>query len=272
MIAMEARIRNPVARRLAIRRALTAREAVSVDELCREFEASPATIRRDLAALEEQALIERTFGGAAIRAERPAEQAFAIRDRQDVDAKRRIALAALEILESKSTVFLNDGSTVMSIAREIVAAGTEVFVATPAVNVAAKLSESPTVTVCLLGGFVGQTSLATSGPFAEAMAAQINADLALISPDGISATHGISFAHADDAALARKMITQSRRTAVVATSAKFQRVGRITAAAAADIDVVITDATGGTTASEIRDVGIDLIVANGDAAARRARA
>ncbi len=268
---MEPRIRNPVARRLAIRRALTAREAVSVDELCREFDASPATIRRDLAALRDDALIERTFGGATVRAERPAEQAFAIRDQQDVEAKRRIAEAALQLLEPGSTVFLNDGSTVMSIAREIVAAGRELFVATPAVNVAAKLSESPAVTVCLLGGFVSQTSLATSGPFAEAMAAQINADLALISPDGISATHGITFSHAHDAALARRLIAQSRRAVAVATGAKFQRVGRITAAAAADIDLVITDAIDGAMASELNDVGIDLIVADGSASARRAR-
>src|SRR5262245_16806902 len=68
---MQSRIRNPAARRLAIRRALTARGAVSVDELCREFDASPATIRRDLAALRDQALIERTFGGAAVPVERP---------------------------------------------------------------------------------------------------------------------------------------------------------------------------------------------------------
>jgi DeoR/GlpR family transcriptional regulator of sugar metabolism len=269
---MEPRIRNPVARRLAIRRALTAREAVSVDELCREFDASPATIRRDLAALRDDALIERTFGGATVRAERPAEQAFAIREQQDVEAKRRIAAAALELLEPGSTVFLNDGSTVMSIAREIVAAGRELFVATPAVNVAAKLAESPALTVCLLGGFVGQASLATSGPFAEAMAAQINADLALVSPDGISAARGISFAHAHDAALAGKLIAQSRRAVVVATGAKFQRVGRVTAAAAADLDMVITDTIDGATASELKNVGIDLIVADGSASARRARA
>jgi DeoR/GlpR family transcriptional regulator of sugar metabolism len=137
--------------------------------------------------------------------------------------------------------------------------------------VAAKLSESAAVTVCLLGGFVSQTSLATSGPFAEAMAAQINADLALISPDGISATHGISFSHAHDAALARKLIAQSRRAVAVATGAKFQRIGRITAAAAADIDMVITDAIDGAMASELKDVGIDLIVADGSASARRAR-
>src|SRR5262245_56010052 len=128
---MEARSRNPVARRLAIRRTLTAREAVSVDELCREFGASPATIRRDLASLRDDAQIERTFGGAALRVERPAEQAFAIRDQQDVEAKRRIAETALTLLEPGWTVFLNDGSTAMSIARAIVADGVELFVATP---------------------------------------------------------------------------------------------------------------------------------------------
>jgi DeoR/GlpR family transcriptional regulator of sugar metabolism len=103
------------------------------------------------------------------------------------------------------------------------------------------------------------------------MAAQINADIALISPDGVSATHGISFAHADDAALAHKLIAQARCTAVVATAAKFQRIGRITAAAAADIDMVITDAIDGATACELKNVGIDLIVADGSATARRAR-
>ena len=269
---MQSRIRNPAARRLAIRRALTARGAVSVDELCREFDASPATIRRDLAALRDQALIERTFGGAAVPVERPAEQAFAIRDQQEVEAKRRIAGAALQLVEPGSTVFLNDGSTIMSVAREIVAAGMEVFVTTPAVNVAAKLAESSAVTVCLLGGFVSQSSLATSGPFAEAMASQINADLALISPDGISPAHGITFSRAHDAALARKLIAQSRRTVVVATSAKFQRVERITAAAVADVDFVITDAIDERIASEMKDAGIELIVADGSASARRARA
>ena len=57
----------------------------------------------------------------------------------------------------------------------------------------------------------------------------------------------------------------------MATGAKFQRVGKITAAAAADVDLVITDAIDGATASELNDVGIDLIVADGSASARRAR-
>jgi DeoR/GlpR family transcriptional regulator of sugar metabolism len=218
-----------------------ARGALSVEELCSLVAASPATIRRDLAYLQDSLGIERTHGGAALQALRPAEQNFAAREAQDVEEKRAIAEAALALIEPGSTIFMNDGSSIMAIAKAIVASGIEVFVATPAVNVATTLSENPKATVCLLGGFVRQTSLATSGPFAEAMVAQINADLALISPDGLSMEGGgLTFSHASDAALAKCMSDKARRTVAIAVGAKLRRTERIGALPLSSVAVIIT--------------------------------
>ena len=214
-------------RRAEIRRILRTQRSATVEELCSLLKASPATIRRDLAALEENAEIERSHGGAVVPLLRSAEQNFAQRESRDAAEKQAIAAAILPLIEAGSTLFLNDGSTVMAIAKAIVEAGIEVFVATPAVNVAAKLAESDAVTACLLGGFVRQSSLATSGPFAEAMAAQINADLAIISPDALHPERGITFINAEDAALARRMAAQSRHVTVAATSAKLLSVARV---------------------------------------------
>ena len=236
--------RNPAQRQGEIKRLLLARGALSVEELCALVSASPATIRRDLTLLQEPLGIERTHGGATVQALRPAEQHFAAREAQDVAEKRAIAEAALALIEPGSTIFMNDGSSIMAIAKAIVASGIELFVATPAVNVAAALSENPKATVCLLGGFVRQTSLATSGPFAEAMVAQINADLALISPDGLSAESGLTFTHASDAALAKCMSDKAQRTVAIAVGAKLRRTERIGALPLSAVSEIITGMPG----------------------------
>jgi DeoR/GlpR family transcriptional regulator of sugar metabolism len=232
--------RNPAQRQGEIKRLLLAHGALSVEELCTLVSASPASIRRDLARLESSLGIERTHGGAAMQSLRPAEQNFAYRESQDVEEKRAIAEAALKLIEPGSTIFMNDGSSIMAIARAIVASGIELFVATPAVNVATTLSENPKATVCLLGGFVRQTSLATSGPFAEAMAAQINADLALIAPDGLGTGSGLTFTHASDASLAKCMSDKAQRTVAIAVAAKLRRTERIGALPLSAVGEVIT--------------------------------
>lgn len=232
--------RNPAQRRSEIRKLLLARETLSVDELCDLLQASPATIRRDLAHLQDSLGIERTHGGAAMQSVRPAEQNFAYRESLDAAEKRAIADAALAAIPPGSTIFMNDGSSIMAIAKAIVAAGIEIFVVTPAVNVATKLAENPKATVCLLGGFVRQTSLATSGPFAEAMAAQINADLAFISPDGLGAETGLSFTHTHDAALAKCMAGRAQRVIAIAVAAKLARTERISALPLSTVSEIIT--------------------------------
>src|SRR5688572_29317137 len=69
--------RNPIARRRALRRELTVRGSVSVAELSQVLGASAATVRRDLEALSREGVLERSYGGAAVRSTRPAEEALA---------------------------------------------------------------------------------------------------------------------------------------------------------------------------------------------------
>lgn len=220
---------TPAQRRTEIIRLLTARQGASIEELCEHLSASPATIRRDLDLLEGEAPIQRTHGGAMMRSLRPADQDFAQRESLDIDEKRAIADKVLSFIQPGSTLFMNDGSTIMAIAHAIVAADLDVFVATPAVNVATRLSAGPKVTSCLLGGIVRQSSLATAGNFTAAMAAQINADLAIISPDGVHADSGITFQSGEDAALAQRMSAQSADTVIVAVASKLQQRERINA-------------------------------------------
>lgn len=233
--------RNPIARRRILKRELAVRGSVSVAELSDLLGASAVTIRRDLAALEREGVAQRSYGGAAMRAGRPAEEALAVRTHKHVEEKRAVARAALTLVKPGDTLFLNDGSTVLALARELAATDLELFIVTSAVNVAHVLIENPRITVCLLGGFVRRTSLATGGPFAESMVEQFNADLALLSCDAFGPAEGMSFMNPEDAAVARRMAARSRRCAGLIIHPKFSWSARLTGVPVGEIDVIVTD-------------------------------
>lgn len=234
-------------------------------ELCELFDASPATIRRDLVALEQDGSVRRGYGGASVRSMRPAEEALAVREQKHLEAKRAMARTAIGLIKSGDTLFLNDGSTILTLARDIALTDFELFVATPAVNIAHILANNPNVTVCLLGGFVRRTSLATGGHFAEAMVDQINADLAFLSCDAFSAADGMCFMHSEDAAIARKMTVKAKRTIALVHSAKFDWRARISSVPLSDIDVLVTEEMRPDLAAELRQANVDVIVADGTA-------
>lgn len=238
---MSSQKRNPLARRQSLRHEIALRGTVSVTELCDILDASPATIRRDLAALEQDGIVSRGYGGASVRPIRHAEEALAIREQSHIRAKQAISRATIGLIKSGDTLFLNDGSTILPLINDLALTDLELFIVTPAVNIAQILANNPNVTVCLLGGFLRQTSLATDGHFAEAMIDQINADLALLSCDGFSTTDGMCFSHAGDASIAQRMSKKATRTIGLVHRAKFDWRARMTGVPLSSIDTLVTD-------------------------------
>lgn len=253
------RSRNPTARRLAIQRRLLLEGTVTVDTLSQELGSSVATIRRDLTILEEEGAARRTHGGAVIKAPRGADQAFALRETLDAEAKRWIARQALELLEPDQTVLVNDGSTALAFARELVAARIPLTVATPGVNVATYLSQRAEITVYLLGGRVRHQTLGTSGEFAEQMLKAINADIAFVAAEGFSIPEGLSYSYESDARLARLMHEKAMTTVVLATARKLGQRDRFTAIPANRADVLISDCGSSDLLAAFRDHGIKVI-------------
>ena len=80
---------------------------------------SPATIRRDLADLEDQGLLVRTHGGArAFSSASRAELPVRLRDSQFREAKQRIARRAAELIPAGPySVALSGGTTTAEVAK-----------------------------------------------------------------------------------------------------------------------------------------------------------
>ena len=129
---------------------------VSVEVLRDKLEVSLATIRRDLQELEDRGLLRRTHGGA-ISIEPLFYEAFRHdRSFQDqvgsfAEEKRRIALAAAELITPGDTIALTAGTTTTEVVRSLHTLG-GITVVTNTVNVAMELSNRKDVDVFVTGG------------------------------------------------------------------------------------------------------------------------
>ena len=97
---------------------------VIVEQLAERFETSAATIRRELSNLEGAGLLRRTHGGA-IQVEpmlyEPFRRlsSFAAQGQMRLTEKRRIGLAAAEMIKDGEVVALSAGTTTTQVGRSI---------------------------------------------------------------------------------------------------------------------------------------------------------
>lgn len=92
-------------------RLLQAQKSMTVKELSAALFASPATVRRDLAALEKAGLLTRSFGGAVLCEAFPDQQPFSVRSEAHIAEKKRIAAKAAGYIHAGETVFLDASTT-----------------------------------------------------------------------------------------------------------------------------------------------------------------
>jgi DeoR/GlpR family transcriptional regulator of sugar metabolism len=173
-----------------------------------------------------------------------------------------IARTAFKLIETDQTLFMNDGSTVLALARELQASGISLTVATPGVNIATTLSESPCIDAYLAGGLVRHKTRGTAGDFVEQMLSQINADVAFIAAEGFSLQEGLTFSYEADAKIARIMNQKASQTVILATARKLGQRDRMTSIPISKVDILITDCGDEAVISSFRELGISVIVAS----------
>jgi DeoR family transcriptional regulator, aga operon transcriptional repressor len=248
-------------RMAAILDAIAERGEISLGELADAFATSPATMRRDLAALADQNLIVRTHGGAKANAS-IAEVPVVLRDTRFQDAKRRIArVAATLIPRERHAVALSGGSTTAGVARELVN-HSELTIVTNSLSIASLVSSHPRLKVVMTGGILRPQSLELVGVLAEGTFTAINIGTAILGADGVTADAGITTHDETEARTNHAMVAKAQRTIVVADGSKVGRVALAQMAAITDVDVLITDESAD--AGELdrfRRAGVEVVLA-----------
>jgi DeoR family transcriptional regulator of aga operon len=218
---------------------------VSVEDLSKQLDVSASTVRRDLSSLEQRGLLRRTHGGAS-RVEPMLYEpfrhvsSFQEQEQQSVSEKRRIGLAAAELVADGETIAIGAGTTTTQVARSL-RHRTGITVITNTVNIAMELSHSDGLRVFVTGGFLSGDWFALVGPAAIDGAAQFFLDKVFIGVDGIHAEHGLTTNYPDQASIHRAMMRQARQRIVLADHRKLGKLGTALIWPTAEISLLITD-------------------------------
>lgn len=202
---------------------------------------SNMTLWRDLKQLEEEGSIRRTRGGAiSLRLIHPdTEGLYVRRSRENINAKRAIARAAVKHITSGHAIFFDAGSTVMELARLLT--DEHFTVITSGANIAIELSQLRSCNAICVGGQLSANTLSFSGPHADAFINSINIDTAVMATSGFSLKHGFTSGSFTEHELKRSVITKAEKVIMLMDAGKMQRNLPFTFATLADIDILITD-------------------------------
>lgn len=249
-----------------ILRILLSRGTTSVEELTTFFTTSPASIRRDLARLEEGGLVHRTHGGAMLAQQTYEafrfDASFHVREGRFAKEKQRIAMAAAELVHENETIGLTAGTTTTQVAR-LLRLRSGLHIITNAVNIAMDLSANGKAETTLTGGCIrwpGAFSLI--GPAALESLNMVLMDKLFLGVCGVDPVHGATVIEADEAAVFRAMARRARQVIVVADSSKVAMTSPAVVCQPQTISTLVTDDGVSEQATEaFRRIGVQVIVA-----------
>ncbi|HET9871925.1 MAG TPA: DeoR/GlpR family DNA-binding transcription regulator [Propionibacteriaceae bacterium] len=208
-------------RREEIIRLATTSGLAGVTDLSEKFGVSASTIRRDLARLESEGHLARTYGGA-IAANTQAELTLRQRVGEAYEEKLAIARWAADQIAPNDTAFLDAGSTVAAVAHQL-RARSGLTITTTSLTVLNELARSDHLTVNCLGGTLRPISQGFVGPIAESALDTITFDRAFLGADSVDAQLGICEADPHQTRLKQLAARRARHTYVLAHAKKLGR-------------------------------------------------
>jgi DeoR family transcriptional regulator, aga operon transcriptional repressor len=219
--------------------------SVSVEELCKLLQVSIATVRRDLQELETHGMLRRTHGGAVsveplLYEPFRHDSSFREQIERHADQKRRIALAAADLIQDGETISLTAGTTTTEVVRSI-RHRSGITVVTNTVNVAMELSQRRDLNVIVTGGHLRGDWFSLVGPIAEQTLQHIFTDKVFIGANGIDIERGLTCHNPDEAATNRMMVKSSRMRIAVADSSKLGLTATHRICDAGAVNLLITD-------------------------------
>ena len=234
-----------IAERKSRLRDLLARRGVSdLDSLAAELNVSQSTVRRDVDAMVDQGIVQRTHGGVIWVGDRSSSNgarpyAFDQRLTYQLDAKRAIAAAAKKLVRTGQTILLDGGTTTFHFAQGLL--GQPLQLVTNSLPIANLFLNDDNVELVLTGGLMYPRYGVFLGPTAENVLSTIHTKTMFMSVAGI---HDGSLYNQNVLLVQSelRMMQQAQQVILLADAGKFGQQALSRLCALEEIDIVVADA------------------------------
>lgn len=219
-----------IERRMNIVKTVNSHKTATVAEIAEWLGASAATVRRDLAWLDEQGLLIRTRGGAtAIDYPAPVSThrttpGYEQRLNEYVAEKRALGQCAAEMIHDGETLMLDASSTnhyilpFLAKKRDLTIITNSLYISKELLTIS---ETNPSLSVICSGGTLFMRSHSFIGMIAEQALSQFYVDKAFIGLRGISLHHGLTSPFLEEIPLKRQMIKCAQQVFILADHTKF---------------------------------------------------
>ncbi len=249
----------PAERHQRILRLAFSKNIVRIKDLAQTLGVHEMTIRRDLDTLEDQGLLQRVHGGARLIQQAGAEVAYTMRSTQQVEAKDRIARAALFLIEEHDVVGFDASTTALTLAQQLGSASIQAVVT--GLDIANVLAAAQ-VPFTLIGGSFHERARSFVGSMVTQSLARLHLDTVFFSAKGLSVGAGFTDAHLPEVEVKERLIAAGGKIVALIDSSKFGHEAFCQIVPLEQIDILITDVTpSATVAQTLEKADIRLIVA-----------
>jgi DeoR family fructose operon transcriptional repressor len=200
---------------------LTEKEVVKLQEFVEATGSSDSTIRRDLSQLEQENMLKRVHGGAALLHQKGEELSISEKSTKNLEEKEVVARYAASLIEEGDCIYLDAGTTVFQMIKYIEA--TKIKVVTNGLTHLEALLEK-NINTFIVGGYIKQKTKAMIGPGAISGLEQYHFDKCFLGVNGIHSVYGLTTPDPDEASIKRLAMELSQEAYVVADYTKFHKV------------------------------------------------
>ena len=216
---------------------------VLVKELAEIFGVTEDSIRKDLSSLELDGKLKRTYGGA-VSIEEKLQMTEANRRRiSDVEAKRKIAAAAVKLINPQDLIFLDISTISIAIAQILEKTDSNYKILTNMVDVLVMLARNPKINLFFAGGQINQSRDGFSDVLNLEFISNFRPDISFIGAFGVDIKkNSLTSRSAAGGIHKARMIDCSKASYIIAESRKIGVEGSYHFAALEKVDGLITEA------------------------------
>lgn len=230
-----------IERRQRLLEILRSNSSVNTSQMAEALGVSEMTVRRDLKLLESQNKILRSYGGATLAHRLELEFEFDGSRQGMLQAKQGIVRYAAGLVEPDETIFIDVGTTMLELARELRRRDIRVTVATSSLAVGSELWGQARIRVLMLGGQLRANSPDLTGPLCEHSLDLLHASRAFVGCDALDAQRGFFATDSEGARVSSAMLRYATWRCIVADGSKLEQRGTVRYAALNEVDLLVMD-------------------------------
>ena len=222
---------------------LESRGSIPAKELSELLGISVSTLRKQLAAMQEQGLLIRTYGGV-MSVNRVPDETFESKLRKNVSEKRRIAEAARRLIPGGAAVALGSGTTVYGLCM-LMDDLSKAVVYSNSMQAADYLSRFTSLEVHICGGIIrSQTGSIIGNEVAEYFRALKQVDYAFIGCDAIDENGMVYSENLSVGTAEKNILLCAKRRYILCDSSKFGKTALARMTSLQECDGLITGDAG----------------------------